>query len=56
MNARDALLARILDAAAGIKACRGQVRQTTCDTRKRDAKCVEVKIKFSKTYCKLIMF
>jgi hypothetical protein len=39
LNTRDALLTLILDAAARIKECRDQVKQTTCDIYKRAAKC-----------------
>jgi hypothetical protein len=41
VDTADELLARILDAAAGIKKLDGQLRRTKRDLRTRVAKCVE---------------
>ena len=38
-DVRDELLARILDSAARINKSKDQLRRTTCDLRKRVAKC-----------------
>jgi hypothetical protein len=42
VDTRDKLLARILDAAAGIKNREDQLRSTTRELRTRVAKCTEV--------------
>jgi len=42
VDTRDELLARILDAAAGIKKREDQLRRTTRDLRTRVAKCIQV--------------
>jgi hypothetical protein len=42
VDTRDELLARILDAAAGIKKREDQLRRTTREIRTRVAKCTEV--------------
>jgi hypothetical protein len=42
VDARDEVLARILDAAARIKKREDQLRRTTRDLRTRVAKCIEV--------------
>jgi hypothetical protein len=53
VDTRDELLARILDAAAGINKSEDQLRQITRGLRTRVAKCAEVGCGIFEVYCEL---